>query len=254
MNPKDQHYLFEYCIRLADTSLILGQRLGEWCGHGPILEEDIALTNISLDLIGQARAFLTYAGQVEGKGRTEDDLAYLRGEREFRNALIAEQENGDFGKTIMRQFLVSTFQYYFFSELKNSKDKTLSALAEKSLKEVTYHVRHSSEWIKKLGDGTSESHQRMLNAIDELWMYTGDLFDMDTVDQKLISDGIAVDLSAIKPLWENKVKEIFTEAPLPVPENVFMIRGSREGKHTEFLGHLLAEMQSLARAFPGASW
>ncbi len=248
------NHLFQYTLRLGDTALILGQRLGEWCGHGPILEEDIALTNISLDLIGQSRAFLTYAGQVEGKGRSEDDLAYLRGEREFRNLLLAEQPNGDFGQTILRQFLISAFQYYFFDALKKSKNTTLSALAEKSLKEVAYHLRHSSEWLKRLGDGTKESHQRVSDAINELWSYTGDFFDMDETDNVLIKEGIAVDLSVVKLLWENKVKEVFAEANLSIPENAFMIRGSREGKHTEYLGHMLAEMQSLARAFPGAQW
>src|ERR1043166_9064088 len=166
--------LFEYCLRIGDTSLILSQRLGEWCGHGPILEEDIALTNSALDLIGQSRVFLTYAGTVENKNRSEDDLAYLRGEREFRNLLMAEQPNGDYGQTILRQFLISTYQYYFFDALRNSKDKTLEAVSEKSLKEVTYHVRHSGEWVKRLGDGTEESHSRMLKAIDELWMFTGE--------------------------------------------------------------------------------
>ncbi len=251
---KTNSSLFEYCLRIGDTNLILAQRLGEWCGHGPILEEDIALTNISLDLLGQARSFLTYAGQVEGKGRSEDDLAYFRGEREFRNFLISEQSNGDFGQTILRQFLVSAFQHYFFDALKKSKDTTLSALAEKSLKEVSYHLRHSSEWVKRLGDGTEDSHQRMVNAINELWMYTGDMFEMNEAEKALSKEGIAVDLSVIKPFWENKVKEIFSQATLSVPENVFMITGSNEGKHTEHLGHLLAEMQSLTRAFPGATW
>ncbi len=251
MNEKS---IFEYCLRIGDTNLVLAQRLGEWCGHGPILEEDIALTNISLDLLGQAREFLTYAGQVEGKGRTEDDLAYFRGEREFRNFLISEQPNGDFGQTILRQFLVSTFQFYFFDELKKSKDTTLSAFAEKSLKEVTYHLRHSSEWVKRLGDGTEESHQRMMDAINELWMYTGDMFEMNETDHALLKEGIAVDLSIVKTRWENKVKETFSEATLSVPENAFMILGSNKGKHTEHLGHLLAEMQSLTRAFPGATW
>jgi ring-1,2-phenylacetyl-CoA epoxidase subunit PaaC len=246
--------IFDYCLRIGDTNLILAQRLGEWCGHGPILEEDIALTNISLDLLGQAREFLTYAGQVEGKGRSEDDLAYFRGEREFRNFLISEQPNGDFGQTILRQFLVSTFQFYFFGELKKSKDTTLSALSEKSLKEVTYHLRHSSEWVKRLGDGTEESHGRMMHAMNELWMYTGDMFEMTEGERTLIEEGIAVDVSIIKSIWENKVKEIFSQANLSIPENVFMIAGSNEGKHTEHLGHLLAEMQSLARAFPGATW
>lgn len=254
MNTENRNFLFEYCLRLGDTSLILAQRLGEWCGHGPILEEDIALTNIALDEIGQAVAFLKYAGEVEGKGRSEDDLAYMRGEREFRNLLLAEQPNGDFGQTILKQFLVSTFQYFLFTELKNSKDKTIAALAEKSLKEVTYHFRHSSEWVKRLGDGTEESRQRIVDALDDLWMYTGDMFDMDEVDAALIKEGIAVDLSAIRSSWEKKVKEIFTDATLSIPENAFMIRGSREGKHTEYLGHMLAEMQSLTRAFPGAQW
>jgi len=248
------NHLFEYTLRLGDTGLILGQRLGEWCGHGPILEEDIALTNISLDLIGQARTFLAYAGQVEGKGRTEDDLAYLRDEREFRNLLLSEQPNGDYGQTILRQFLISTFQYYLFDELRKSKDSTLAALAEKSLKEVTYHVRHSSEWMKRLGDGTSESHQRMQHAVDELWTYTGDMFAMDETDRVLISEGIAVNLDEVKSRWDRKGKEIFEESTLSVPENAFMITGSREGKHTEHLGHMLAEMQSLARAFPGVEW
>ena len=246
--------LFQYCLRMADSSLILGHRLGEWCGHGPILEEDIALTNISLDLIGQARALLSYAGELEGKERTEDDLAYLRDVREYNNLLIVEQPNGDYGKTIMRQFLVSAFQYYFYSDLKLSKDKMLSALAEKSLKEVTYHLRHSSEWVKRLGDGTEESKQRMLNAIDDLWLYTGDMFDADDTDKEMVKSGIGVDLSKIKPMWEKKVAEVFAEATLEVPQYVYMIRGSREGKHTEHLGYILAEMQVLPRMYPGTNW
>lgn len=246
--------LFQYCLRLGDTSLILSQRLGEWCGHGPILEEDIALTNIALDLVGQATAFLKYASETEGKGRTEDDLSFLRDAREFRNLLITEQPNGDYGQTIMRQFLVSAFLYYFYEELKKSKDKTFAALAEKSLKEVTYHLRHTSAWVIRLGDGTEESHQRMKNAIDELWLFTGDMFDMDDIDKSLIEQGIAVDLNKVKSSWDKKVREVFTEATLTVPENVFMIKGSREGKHTEYLGHLLSEMQVLPRSFPGAQW
>ena len=246
--------LAEYCLRLADTSLILGQRLGEWCGHGPILEEDIALTNISLDCIGQARGFYTYAAEVEGGGKTEDDYAYLRDEREFKNLLIVEQPNGDFGQTVMRQFLVSAFQYYFFDALKNSSDKTLAALAEKSLKETTYHLRHSSAWVIRLGDGTEESRQRMENAIDALWPYTGDMFDMDDTDAAMLKISAGVDTKKIKPLWEKKVSDVFAEATLEVPENVFMMSGSREGKHTEALGYILAEMQSLHRANPGAEW
>jgi ring-1,2-phenylacetyl-CoA epoxidase subunit PaaC len=246
--------VIEYCLRLADTSLILGQRLGEWCGHGPILEEDIALTNISLDCIGQARGFYTYASQLDGNEKTEDDYAYLRDEREFRNLLIVEQPNVDFAQTMMRQFLVSAFQFYFFDALKNSSDKTLAALAAKSLKEVTYHLRHSSAWIIRLGDGTEESRRRIQSAIDELWPYTGDMFDMDEAEQMLAEKSIAVDTKRLKPLWEKKVQEIFSEATLAVPQDVFMMSGSREGKHTENLGFILAEMQSLHRAHPGVQW
>lgn len=247
-------HLHNYCLRLADTSLVLGQRLGEWCGHGPILEEDIALTNISLDCIGQARGFYSYAAELEGMGKTEDDYAYLRDERDFQNLLIIEQPNGDFGQTIMRQFLVSAFQYYYFDALTNSKDKTIAALAAKSVKEVAYHLRHSSAWVIRLGDGTKESKSRMEKAVDELWMYTGDMFDMDDCDSSLIKVDIAVDTKKIKPLWDDKVREVFNESTLTIPENIFMMSGSREGKHTEYLGHMLAEMQSLHRAHPGAIW
>jgi len=249
-----KNYVIEYCLRLADTSLILGQRLGEWCGHGPILEEDIALTNISLDSIGQARGFYTYAAELEGKEKTEDDYAYLRDEREFRNLLIVEQPNVDFAQTIMRQFLVSTFQFYFFDALKNSSDQTLAALAAKSLKEVTYHLRHSSAWVIRLGDGTEESKRKIESSIDELWPYTGDMFDMDETELVLAEKSIAVDSKKLKPLWEKKVQEIFSEATLNVPQNIFMMSGSREGKHTENLGFILAEMQSLHRAHPGVQW
>ncbi|HNQ60886.1 MAG TPA: phenylacetate-CoA oxygenase subunit PaaC [Bacteroidia bacterium] len=254
MNSTIKSALFEYTLRLGDSPLILGQRLGEWCGHGPILEEDIALTNISLDLIGQARAFLSYAGELEGKGRTEDDLAYLRDEREFRNLLITEQANGDFAQTLLRQFFISAFHYYFYAELKKSKDKTLAALAEKSWKEVAYHLRHSSEWVIRFGDGTEESKRRLEDAIDELWRYTGDMFDMDETDRVLIAEGLVPDLSPIRKLWEKKIAEVFETATVSVPENVFMMSGSRKGKHTENLGHLLAEMQYLHRAHPGVSW
>ena len=246
--------LFEYCLRLGDTSLILGHRLSEWCGHGPILEEDIALGNMALDLIGQARIIYTYAGELEGKGRDEDALAYHRDEREFRNLLIVEQPNGDYGQTLMRQFLYSAYVFFFYSELKQSKDKTLSAFAEKSLKEVAYHQLHSAGMVIRLGDGTEESHQRMKNAVDELWMFTGDMFEMDAVDEELIKAGIAVDLKKIFPLWENKVKEVFKEATLEVPKDVFMQHGSRKGIHTEHLGYILAEMQVLPRMYPDAKW
>lgn len=244
----------EYALRIGDTSLILGQRLAEWCGHGPILEEDIALTNISLDLIGQARAFLTYAGELEGQGRSEDDLAFLREEREFKNRLLAEQPNGDYAQTMIRQLFLSVYQYYFYSLLMKSKDETFAALAEKSLKEVTYHVRHSSEWTIRFGNGTEESHLRTVEAIETLWRYTGDLFETDKVDSDLLKAGIAVDMNIVRTEWEKKISEVFNSATLTMPQDNFMIGGSTKGLHSEHLGHLLAEMQILPRTFPGAEW
>ena len=244
----------EYALRIGDTSLVLGQRLGEWCGHGPILEEDIALTNISLDLIGQARAFLTYAGELEGKGRTEDDLAFQRDERDFRNNLMVEQPNGDYAHTMLRQFFVSAFHYYFFSELCKSKDTTLAALAEKSLKEVTYHLRHSSEWIIRFGDGTPESNLRMLEAIDTLYRFTGDMFASNDIDNELMKAGIAVDMKVVYANWIKKVESVFAQATLTVPKDCFMITGGIKGIHSEHLGHLLSEMQVLPRSFPGVEW
>lgn len=249
-----QEALFNYCLRLGDTSLILAQRNAEWCGHGPFLEEDLALTNISLDLLGHANSILHYAGKVEGKGRSEDDLAFHRNEREYYNTLLSEQSNGDYGKTILRQFLCDAFDYYFYSELTKSKDETLSAIAVKSLKEITYHLRHTSSWVERLGNGTEESHSRIQDALDELWRFTGEMFEMNEVDAVLIKNEIAVDLSSIKPKWESKVKEILERATLKIPANAFMQRGSRDAKHTEHLGYILAEMQSLPRAYPEAKW
>jgi len=246
--------LFNYCLRLGDSSLILAQRNGEWCGHGPFLEEDLALTNITLDLLGHANSILQYAGTVEGKSRTEDDLAFRRGEREFYNTLLTEQTNGDYAKTILRQFLCDAFDFYFYSELVKSKDDTLAAIAAKSIKEITYHLRHSSSWIERLGDGTEESHARIQHALHDLWRFTGELFEMNEVDSILLKEGIAVDLNLIKPKWENKVKDILERSTLKIPIDTFMQRGSREGKHTEQLGYILAEMQSLPRALPDAKW
>lgn len=247
--------LFEYCLRLGDTSLIMSQRLGEWCGHGPILEEDIALTNIALDLIGQARAFLTYAGETEGKGRSEDDLAYHRDAQQFRNVLLSEQPNGNFGVTIIRQLFVSTYQFYLYTELSKSKDQTLAALAAKSLKEVTYHVRHASDWTLRLGDGTEESHERVQTAVDDLWIFIDDLFDKDEVDDTLLKQGVAPDVTEIRKLWMSHIQKVLGEATLTIPElNSFMRTGSRRGNHTEHLGYILAEMQFLPRAYPDAKW
>ncbi|MBL0048906.1 MAG: phenylacetate-CoA oxygenase subunit PaaC [Bacteroidetes bacterium] len=245
---------FEYYLRMGDNSLILGHRLSEWCGHGPILEEDIALINVALDLVGQSRSMLDAAAKLEGKGRTEDTLAYHRNANEFRNALLVEQPNGDFANTIARQFFYDVFHQLFLSELANSKDAFLAAFAEKSLKEVSYHLRHSSDWMLRLGDGTAESHERMQQAVNELWMYTGDLFDMNAVDDLLIKEGIAVNLTPLQKKWHQKISEVLSEATLQLPENTYMQKGSKEGLHSEYLSYLLAEMQSIPRAMPDAIW
>lgn len=249
-----QEALFEYLIRLGDTSLIAGQRLTEWCGHGPILEEDIALTNISLDLIGQARSFLSYAGEVQGLGKDEDALAFHRDVWEFRNVKLVEQPNGDFAQTILKHFFLSTFNCLLYGALQHSKDETLAAIATKSLKEVLYHKRHSAEWVKRLGAGTEESNQRITRSLNEIWTFTGELFEMTKVDEVLVKEGIAVDLKELYLRWLNEVGEIFEEATLDVPKDVFMATGSRKGLHTEHLGYLLAEMQFLPRAYPDATW
>ncbi|MBK9477933.1 MAG: phenylacetate-CoA oxygenase subunit PaaC [Bacteroidetes bacterium] len=245
---------FEYYLRLGDSSLILGHRISEWCGHGPILEEDIALINVALDLVGQSRFMLDAAGKIENKGRTEDNLAYFRNASEYRNALLCEQPNGDFANTIVRQFFYDTYHFLLLTELTKSKDETLAAYAEKALKEVSYHLRHSQDWLVRLGDGTTESNVRTQNAVNELWMYTGDLFDMNEVDALLIKEGVAVDLTKIKLGWDKKIKEVLDEANLTSPENQFMQKGSKAGIHTEQLSYILAEMQSLARALPDAVW
>lgn len=245
---------FQYLLRLGDSSLIIGHRLSEWCGAGPILEEDIALINIALDFVGNATALLTYAAEVEGKGRTEDDLAFMRNERDFRNLLITEQPNGDYAMTIARQFLYDVYTYYLYDALKTSTDETIAALAAKAHKEVTYHLRHTTEWMYRMGDGTEESHERMQDALNELWMFTAEMFDMDEVDAALIKEGVAPDLNKIKEQWEPHVKKVIAEATLQIPTTPFKQKGSREGKHSEHLGYLLAEMQSLHRAYPDAKW
>jgi len=249
-----QEALFNYILRLADNNLILGHRLSETCGHGPMLEEDIASANIALDLIGHASALYQYAAKVEEKGRTEDDLVYLREERNFFNSQLAEQPNIDFAYMMARQFFTDAFDFHYYNALKNSKDETLAALAVKTHKEVTYHLRHSSAWVERLGDGTEESHQRMQAAVDELWRFTEELFDMNETDKILIAEGIAADLEPLKALWNKTVNELLEKATLKKPGSVWQQHGSREGKHTEHLGFLLAEMQNLHRAHPGATW
>jgi ring-1,2-phenylacetyl-CoA epoxidase subunit PaaC len=246
--------LIDYTLHLADSSLILGQRNSEWCGHGPVLEQDIAITNISLDLIGQARNFYQHAVTLIGGDATEDSLAYLRREMEFKNCLLVEQPNGDWAQTILRQFFFSQYQYLLFEQLQNSKDEQLAAIAEKSLKEVTYHLRWSSEWVIRLGDGTEESHNRMLKAIDELWRYTGEIFETASYELRAVNNGFGVDVSKLKDEWMNKVKEIFSEATLTTPEKIFMQTGGKEGKHTEHLGYILTELQYMQRAYPGCEW
>ena len=249
-----QEAKFEYLLRLGDSSLIIGHRLSEWCGHGPILEEDIALINIALDFVGNATSLLTYASQVEGKGRNEDDLAFMRGEREYRNLLITEQPNGDFAHTIARQLFISVFEFLFYTELEKSKDATLAAIASKTIKEIKYHMQHAVDWTIRLGDGTTESHKRMQNAINDLWMYTGELFEMDHLDIFLLHQHIAVDTEALKSEWKKYIETVLSDATLITPEDSYMQTGSKKGIHTENLGHILSEMQYLQRAYPDAKW
>lgn len=244
-----QTSLIDYSLHLADNSLILGQRNAEWCGHGPILEQDIAITNISLDLIGQARSFYQYAAQLKADGSTEDSLAYLRTERDFKNCLLVEQPNGDWAQTILRQFLFSSYQCFLYQYLQKSADETLAAIAEKSLKEVSYHLRWSSEWVIRLGDGTEESHYRMLKAIDKLWSYTGEMFIPVAYEKEA-----GVEVATLKNDWMEKVKTVLAEATLSIPENVFMQSGGKTGTHTEHLGYILTELQYVQRAYPGCEW
>lgn len=234
--------MFEYLLRIGDNCLILSQRLAEWCGHGPVIEEDIALTNVALDLLGQARLWLSYAGD-------EDQLAFLRDAREFRNFLLVEQPNGDYADTTARQFYFDVWHYYFLHDLRASKDERVTAIAEKALKEVTYHVERSSDWVIRLGDGTPESHERMQRSIDSLWTYTGEMFEMDEIDR-----AVGIDLQSVQERWLKRVTATLQEATLSLPRDPWMQRGGKRGMHTEKLGYLLAEMQFLQRAYPGAQW
>jgi ring-1,2-phenylacetyl-CoA epoxidase subunit PaaC len=246
--------LFCHTLRLADNALVLGHRLSEWCGHGPVLEEDLALANMALDLIGQARSFYSYAGIVERRGRDEDALAYLRDAREFRNVLLVEQPNGDFAFTIVRQLFFAAFAYPYFQRVAHSQDETLAAIAAKAEKEMAYHLRHAAEWTIRLGDGTDESHRRAQAAVDELMPYTGELFEADQVEGSLIEAGVAPDPASVRPLWNKTMQEVLTDATLTLPLDGFMQTGGRSGRHSEHLGHLLAELQFLQRAYPGANW
>jgi len=246
--------LVKYLLRLGDDRLVLGHRTSEWCGHGPILEEDIALANIALDLIGEANLLLTLAAQTEGRERTEDSLAYLRDAIEYRNALMVELPKGDFGFTIIRHFFFGVFSLLQMDALQKSANADLAGIAAKAVKESRYHVRHSAQWVLTLGDGTAESHDRAQRAVDDLWRYTGELFMADDVEREVASQGLGVDPSTLESPWQTQVTDVLSRATLTVPKVGYMQRGGRDGKHTEHLGHMLSEMQIVARSHPGASW
>lgn len=269
--------LLQYTLQLADNSLVLGHRISEWCGHGPVLEQDIALTNTALDHLGQARSLYQYAAEqfnalpaseertiftssaiqgiiASGKKIDEDDLAYLRDGWDYRNVLLVEQPNKDWAYTVVRSFFYDCFSFFFYSELQKSKDVTLAAIAEKSLKEVTYHLRWSSEWVIRLGDGTEESNRRINAAIADRWQFTGELMTMSEAEKVVAAEGIGVDLEKIKPLWKDRVATIFAEANLQVPADGWMQQGGKDGKHSEHLGYILADLQFVQRAYPNMQW
>lgn len=275
MNPNSTN--LDYTLRLADDALVMGHRISEWSGHGPVLEQDIALTNTALDHLGRARSLYQYAAEQfnslpdadktkvftsvslqnlvnAGAAIDEDDLAYLRDGWDFRNVLLAEQPNIDWAYTIARSFFYDAFNYFFFSALQKSADETLAAIAEKSLKEVTYHLRWSSEWIVRLGDGTEESHARLQKAVNELWPFTGELCAMNETDRVMLQHGVGVDLEDIKPLWLERVRTVFAEATINIPAGVWMQQGGKDGIHSEHLGYILAELQFVQRAYPGMEW
>jgi ring-1,2-phenylacetyl-CoA epoxidase subunit PaaC len=243
-----------YTLRRADDALILGHRLSEWCGHAPMLEEDMALANMGLDLLGQARELYSYAARVEGNGNDEDKFAYLRDVRQYRNLLLVEQPNGDFARTMVRQFFYAVFADLYWRAMVKSQDATLAAIAAKSEKESAYHVRHSSEWMVRLGDGTEESHARAQTAIDDLWGFTGEMFETDEAERALIDADIAADPVTLRPPWLKTISEIVSQATLTLPTSGWMQQGGRSGRHSEHLGHLLSELQSMQRTFPGATW
>lgn len=251
----DHAQKFEYVLRLGDNALILGHRLSEWCGHAPILEEDIALSNIALDLIGQARYLLTYAGKVEGAGRDEDSLAFLRDVRDWRNLLLVEQPNGDFADTMARQFLVDAYNFPLFEALTRSSDPELAAIAAKAVKEIAYHRRHSSEWVIRLGDGTDESRARMIAALERHWGFCEELFAVDAVEEAAVSAGLGPSPASLRAAWDAHITEVLGEAGLERPESTWSVDGAKSsGRHSEHLGFLLAEMQFMQRAYPNNAW
>jgi len=246
--------LFEYLLRLGDSCLVLGHRVSEWCGHAPELEEDIALANVALDLTGQADMLLGYAARVEGRGRDADALAFLRDAWDFRNLLLCERANGDFAHTILRQFLFDAWQAELYAALARSTDAELAGIAAKGVKEAQYHLRHSGEWVVRLGDGTDESHARAQAALDEFWPFTGEMFETDAVATALIAAGIAPDMTPVEAAWKRTVDDVLAQAMLARPKSGWMQTGGSKGRHGEELGHLLATMQFLPRAYPGAKW
>ncbi|HEY3654316.1 MAG TPA: 1,2-phenylacetyl-CoA epoxidase subunit PaaC [Steroidobacteraceae bacterium] len=254
MDRVEAQALFRYVLRLGDLSLILGQRLGEWVGHSPALEEDLGLANIALDLIGQARLLLTYAGEVEGRGRGEDDIAFLREYGEYLNPILAEQPNGDFGRTIVRQVLIDAFQLELYERMTASTDERLAAIAAKSVKEIRYHLRYSGGWLVRLGDGTDDSHARVQSALEALWPYTVELFAEDELDRTMADSGVAPRLSDVQLAWAQRIDEILGEATLQRPRDRPHSWHGKRGQHSEHLGYMLAEMQYLQRTYPGARW
>jgi ring-1,2-phenylacetyl-CoA epoxidase subunit PaaC len=246
--------LIQYIYGIADNSLILGQCLGELCGHGPSLETDIAMTNISLDLFGQVRSYFQYAAKIQGNDTTEDTIAFLRKEREYKNVLLVEQPNTDFAYSITRQFLFDMFHIELLNELQNSKDETLAAIAKKSIKEVSYHVRFSSDWMRRLGDGTEESNQRVQTAVNDLWVFTDELFHQTDADKAMVSEGIGVDVTQLKQRYYQKVNAILEEATIEVPKIEYFQKGGKQGIHSEYMGYILTEMQYMQRTYPNMNW
>ena len=245
----------DWVLRWADSHLVLGQRVAEWCGHGPVLEQDIALANVALDLLGQARNLYQYASELDPEGRNEDQLAFTRDSQDYKNYLITELPNGDFAQTVLRQFFFDAFVIdYFHALASDSQDETIAAIAEKSLKEVRYHYKYSSEWCIRLGDGTEESHRRMNDALEYLWPYTGEMFELPKSDMQLIEQSLIVDSSAMKDSWDAKVKSVLGEAKLEIPEIPYMQSGGISGSHTEHMGHLLSDMQYMQRTYPNLEW
>jgi len=254
MSNEKNNAVANYAIALGDDALVIGQRLAEWCSHGPFLEEDLALSNVALDFIGRARMFYQYAAKVEGRGRSEDDIAYFRDAREYTNLMIFELPIGDFAFTMVRQLMLDVYSLAFLEQLQQSNDQQLSAIADKAVKEARYHLRRSAEWVIRLGDGTAESKQRAQAALDEVWGFTHELFEVHDSEVTLIEQGIAVDRAQLKSQWDSKINQVLSQATLTRPEDDWSTNGGRDGLHTEHLGQLLSELQFMQRAYPGMKW